>query len=210
VYLLSGLGADRRVFDFISLDYSEVHYVQWITPSQDETITGYARRLLPQITNDRPILIGVSFGGIMAVELAKLMDTEKVLIISSIKTRFDAPWRFKLSGMIRLNNVIPTTVFKMVNPFTYWLFGVATAQERKLLASIIEDTDVAFLRWAIGVILQWSNEEVLPNVVHVHGTRDRIFPIHTANFVVEGGGHLMIVSKAAEVDQIIKNVIVGA
>ena len=65
VYLLSGLGADKRVFEFLDLSDFKVNHIDWIEPIDNETIESYAQRLLIQITTDRPIIIGVSFGGII-------------------------------------------------------------------------------------------------------------------------------------------------
>jgi pimeloyl-ACP methyl ester carboxylesterase len=209
VYLLSGLGADSRVFDFLSFDYCHVRNLVWIAPEQHETIRSYAARLLQQITVKRPILVGVSFGGIIAIEIAKLVDIEKVVLISSVKTRFDIPRHFRLAGWMRLHRFVPAALFKMVNPVTYWFFGTTGASERELLKEIIKDTDIQFVEWAIASILTWTNEDMLDNLTHVHGTRDRIFPLRTAHFKVADGGHLMIVDKAHEVTRILRKTITG-
>ena len=208
MYLLSGLGADCRVFDFVAFDYCRVVNIAWISPEKSETIQEYARRLLAQITVKRPILVGVSFGGMMAIEIAKLVDTEKVLLISSVKTRFDLPAHFRLVGRLKLHRFFPVALFKMVNPITFWFFGATNAQECALLKEIIIDTDDQFLKWAVVRILTWTNEDVPDNLVHIHGTRDRIFPLRNAHIKVKDGGHLMIVSKAAEVSGVIKATIV--
>ena len=207
VYLISGLGADRRVFDYVCFDYCQVSHIEWVQPSGRESISTYAARLLGQIKTLRPILIGVSFGGMIAVEIAKQIETEKVVLISSVKTKFDLPRHFRAAGRLGFHRFLPVTLFKIVTPVTYWFFGTVSGEERKLLKSIISETDDRFLEWAVSCILNWRNEHVLPNLVHVHGTKDRIFPFRTAHFTVTDGGHLMIVNKAEELDGIIKRTI---
>lgn len=69
IYCVSGLGADERVFQKLKFQgYQPVH-ICWVEPNLEESIAEYAKRLTIQIKSERPILIGLSFGGIMAVEI---------------------------------------------------------------------------------------------------------------------------------------------
>jgi esterase/lipase len=45
----------------------------------------YAKRIAKKIKRENPVLIGVSFGGILVQEMAKHINTRKVIIISSVK-----------------------------------------------------------------------------------------------------------------------------
>lgn len=86
IYLISGLGADERMFQRLNFYNFEPVYLQWISPKKNESISDYAARLKSQITEEKPIIIGLSLGGMMAVEISKQIKTEKVVLISSIKT----------------------------------------------------------------------------------------------------------------------------
>ena len=85
LYLISGLGADKRVFDFLDLPGFKIHHIEWVEPGDHETVENYAKRLLNQIRTVKPILIGLSFGGLIAIEIGKLMETEKIILISSAR-----------------------------------------------------------------------------------------------------------------------------
>jgi pimeloyl-ACP methyl ester carboxylesterase len=207
IYLLSGLGADKRVFDFIELSPFNINHINWVDPLESEPIESYAKRLLAQVAVDRPILIGVSFGGMIAVEMSKHIEAEKVILISSAKTKFDIPIYFRIVGKLRLNRLVPTTPLKTVNPVMFWFFGTKTQMEKNLLRAIIKDTDKGFLRWAIDKIVNWKNTSVPENLVHIHGTADKILPLQTANHTISNGGHLMIVNKGTELSQLIKEVL---
>lgn len=207
IYLLSGLGADKRVFDFIDFSGFKVNHIDWVSPLENESIGNYARRLSERITTAKPILIGVSFGGMMAVEIAKLIETERIILISSAQTRFDIPPYFRIIGRLRLNKLIPPTFLKKVNWLTYWFFGTTTEKEKELLRAIINDTDKAFSIWAIDKIVTWRNTRRLNNLTHIHGTRDRILPSKTADLIVNDGGHLMIMNRGSELSALIKEVL---
>ncbi len=207
LFLLSGLGADKRVFDFLDFGENNAHHIIWINPQKNETIQEYATRLCNQIHVSNPILIGVSFGGIIAMEIGKIIKTEKIILISSARTKADIPLSFKLTGRLKLHYTIPPSFIANNNPVTNWLFGATTKSEKELLSSILKDTDVQFSNWAIDKIVGWDNADQLQNVTQIHGTKDKILPFREARYVIEGGEHLMIVNRADEVSQAIKNVL---
>jgi pimeloyl-ACP methyl ester carboxylesterase len=205
LFLLSGLGADKRVFDFLDFGEHNVHHIVWINPQKNETIQEYAKRLCNQIHISNPILIGVSFGGMIAMEIGKIIKTEKIILISSARTKKDIPLSFKLTGWLKLHYTISPSFMANNNPVTSWLFGATTSSEKELLSSILKDTDVQFSNWAIDTIGRWGNVDSLQNVTQIHGTKDKILPFKEAKFVIEGGEHLMIVNRADEVSSAIKN-----
>ena len=209
LYVFSGLGADERVFYKIDFSNYHVHFIKWITPQKNESMENYAQRLILQITDLKPILVGLSFGGMMAVEVAKHIDTEKIILISSAKCKKEIPYYFRLAGKMRLANIIPATALIRMNVFTNWFFSNRTPQDKKLLSAVLHDTDAIFLKWAILKIANWQNIIVPNNVYHIHGTVDRILPFKfiNCNHVIKGGAHLMIVSSAKEVNTIMRKAI---
>src|SRR5688572_18170241 len=95
IYLIPGVGANDKIFQNLDLSGYEVVHLNWPKHKKHEHIETYVRKLLPQIKKDtRPIFIGVSFGGIVAIELAKLLNPYKTIIISSIKTYHERPIKF--------------------------------------------------------------------------------------------------------------------
>jgi len=207
LYLLSGLGADKRVFDFLDLHGFKLIHIDWIKPLEDEKIESYAHRLLLQIKTSRPTMIGVSFGGIIAIEIAKQIEINKLILISSVKTKADIPFRYRLAGNLWMNKLIPAPLYRKANFVVYWLFGIRKKKEKELLKTIMDDADNDFVDWATNEIVTWENEKQVPNVVTIHGTADRIFPFKEADHKVEHGGHLMVVSKADEVSRILRSIL---
>jgi pimeloyl-ACP methyl ester carboxylesterase len=207
IYLLSGLGADKRVFDFLDLSNHKLNHINWIDPLPDESIDSYAQKLTAQILTSKPILIGVSFGGIIAIEIGKLIKTEKVILISSAVTRNDIPFYYRFVGLLKLHKIIPSAALKNVNAITYWFFGIRDQKEKELLRAIIKETDQHFLKWAIQKIVNWQNKETLKNVIHIHGTSDRILPVSKPDYKIQNGGHLMIVNKSHEVGELLNKLL---
>ncbi|HTN16794.1 MAG TPA: alpha/beta hydrolase [Chitinophagaceae bacterium] len=206
IYVFSGLGADERVFQLLEFPGYAVTFVQWIPPQTKETIQQYAARLLAQISSPKPILIGLSFGGLMAVEVAKQLDIEKVILIASVKTRNELPPYYRLIGKLRLHQIVPAGLLKRSTWITDWFFGAASTFDKAMLKQILKDTDPGFLKWAIDQVLNWTNQDKPQQFVHIHGSADRILPLRFVHYDynVQGGGHLMTLNKAEELNLLLQ------
>lgn len=208
IYIFSGLGVDQRVFDNIDFGNLDVEFIDWIEPLQNESLENYAKRISLTFNQAKPILIGLSFGGMIAVEISKILETKQIILIASAKTRNELPKVYQLAGRLKLNKLIPKSLFKKQNFITNWFFGLETKAEKKLLKRILNDTNPNFLSWAINEILNWKNEVKPKNSVHIHGNKDRIIPIQNVkvDFIIENGGHFMTVNKAEEIERLIKQI----
>ena len=98
IYLFSGLGADERVFQKLDFSNLQTTFIEWIEPLKNEGVENYVKRIIPQIKHPNPILIGLSFGGLIAIEVAKEITTEKVILIASAKNNKEIPFYFRLLG----------------------------------------------------------------------------------------------------------------
>lgn len=205
LYIFSGLGADQRVFQKLDFADFSTTFIEWIPPTEQESIEKYATRLLTQIDSPKPILIGLSFGGLMAVEIAKQTPTTQVILIASAKSEKEIPYYYRLAGRMSLHRILPSSILKHSNFITNWFFGAKSSFEKELLKQILADTDALFLKWAIDKVVRWTNRASVRNVFHIHGTYDRILPVRYVKCDVEidGGGHFMTLSHAEKLSEII-------
>src|SRR6266487_4519719 len=93
VYFISGLAADKRVFKHIQLPpgFEAVH-LDWISPQKDESLANYALRLADNINRNEPFaLVGLSFGGMLATEIAKRYHPAATILISSVPVSTQLP-----------------------------------------------------------------------------------------------------------------------
>lgn len=206
LYIFSGLGADERVFQRLDFFGFSTTFIKWIVPQDKETIENYATRLLDQIKTTKPTLIGLSFGGLIAVEVAKQIETEKVILIASAKTKKEIPFYYRFAGQLGLHKLLPTRLLKNSNFITNWFFGTTSNFEKQLLKQILIDTDPIFLNWAIDKVACWKNQTQTKNIFHIHGTSDRILPLSfvKCNSIIKNGGHLMTLNKAEVLNQILR------
>ena len=210
IYVLSGLGVDHRVFSDIDFGNVEVIHMPWLQPQKKETITGYAARLAALITDELPTLIGLSFGGVIAQEIARIIPCSKVILIASAKNPSELPAIYRLIGKTRLHQLVPGFAFTYSGPIVAWLFGARKENEKKLLTVILKETDPVFRSWAINTLLTWThNEPVLKHTISIHGSLDHIIPIRNivADFIVQGAGHFLTVSHAMEVSKLLQKIL---
>jgi len=205
IYILSGLGVDKRVFDHIDFHTKNIEFIDWIQPLKNESLAHYAKRMAAIIKEDDATLIGLSFGGILSVEISKIKKLKKIILIASAKTKYELPLFYRLIGKISLNKLLPNSILKIQNFITNWIFGLESESDKKLLKAILKDTDPVFLSWAINEIVNWKNTEYPKNYIHIHGDKDRIIPIRNVkkDYVIPNGGHFMTVNKAKEIEKII-------
>lgn len=210
IYCISGLGADHRIFEHLTLPSGfRLSHIPWISPGQEERIESYARRMAKQIRDPEPLLIGVSFGGMLSVEISKFLPVKKIILISSIKTNSEKPFYFRVAKNLRLNKMMNLKPYRFLEPIENYTLGAKSAEEKALAREYRENLNLNFSNWAIDQILHWQNDQYPKNIVHIHGSDDHVFPIRYVRptNIIKDGGHLMIMDKADEVSQIIEQIL---
>jgi len=202
LYGISGLGADKRVFQNLTIE-CELIPIDWIEPKKNETIEEYSIRLSRKInTTERFGIVGVSFGGLVAVEMSKKLNPVLTILISSAETNKELRAIYRIFGKSGLVNLIPTKLFDPPRGIANWIFG---AKNKQLLNQILDDTDLNFAKWAVRALVNWKNEERLINpILKIGGTHDKLIPPKDINTkLIEQGEHFMIVDRADEISGII-------
>jgi hypothetical protein len=137
----------------------------------------------------------------IASEMHSLLKTKQTFVISSATHYKALPWLFSLAGTLNLVRFIPRFLLKPNIHLIAFFFGT---KRKKLLKTIIEDTDLDFLRWGMYAITKWRKVEISPEIITIHGTKDLIIPKKgTKDYLVKNGGHFMIVDESLLVSTII-------
>jgi pimeloyl-ACP methyl ester carboxylesterase len=205
IYCISGLGANEKVFSRLQLPGYELVFLQWMKPEQNESIGSYAQRMATLITDQRPVLLGVSFGGMVAVEISKVIEVEKLVLVSSVTTRHNLPWWMRTAGALRLHRLIRPRPHPWLYPIENYFLGAAAKSEKKIANQFRQTVNDYFLQWSINEIVTWSNVTKPHKCIQIHGAADKLFPVRKSNasYHIEKGGHFMVYNRAAEVSNII-------
>lgn len=203
VYAISGLGADKRVFQYLNLN-CELIPIEWIKPEKGESIESYSLRLSKNIdTSEKFGILGVSFGGLVAVEMSKNLNPKLTILISSVEQRNELRSIYRIFGKLSLAKLIPKKLFDPPRFIANWLFKT---KEKELLNQILNDTDLSFTKWAVNELINWENTTKLKNrTLKIEGSHDKLIPPQKGanSYLIANGEHLMIVDRASEISAII-------
>ncbi len=207
IHCISGLGADQRVFTRLNIPGATLKPVPWADIDKHDEMACYAQKMAAQIP-DGPddVILGLSFGGMLASEIARVRPQQKVIIISSAKAPGEVEMPGKFLQFIVHKGLLPIGLAPLGGKQIAERFGAETPEDRALIQSILEETDGHFARCAFRAIIDWQSAVQPPaGLVHIHGTADEIIPptrIHPTHWI-EGGGHIMIYNRAEEVSALI-------
>ena len=178
-------------------------------PEPDETIQHYTERMRAGIAEENPILMGLSFGGMICTEIAKQIPVSKIIIISSIKSSKELPWWMKTAATLKLNKIVPLKSTRLTQPIQNKMLGIQSEEEKTLVASLRREVDLPYTNWAVNQAINWKNEWHHPNIYHIHGDNDHMFPIKNikADYTIKDGGHFMIMNRATEVSTCINDIL---
>lgn len=199
VYFIPGLAANKEIFKNISLSEEtfDVHYLEWIIPKKKEPIADYAKRMAEKITENNVVLVGVSFGGVVAQEMAAFLHVRKLIIISSVKSKNELPLRLALARKTLAYKLIPTRKILNTSDLTKFAIGEKSRKRLQLYQEFLSVRNAEYLDWAIENMVCWDRKEASKDVVHIHGDADLVFPIEKIKncIVVKGGTHIMILNR---------------
>ncbi|MDB5156903.1 MAG: alpha/beta fold hydrolase [Mucilaginibacter sp.] len=210
IFLIAGLGADTRIYNNIDLGDNEVVPVDWIEPNKSDTLTTYAQKLIHQyFITANSIVIGNSLGGMLAIEIAKQVKLNKVILISSIKTVNEAPWYFKFFKVVPLQHLLPGGLLVNLGTLIKPIFGHMNTGDAWLFNDMLKKSSPKFIKWAVNAVLDWKNETIPANVYHIVGDSDNVFNYKRINnaTVIKGGTHIMIFDKAKQINKLLKDIL---
>jgi pimeloyl-ACP methyl ester carboxylesterase len=201
--MLPGLGADERLFEPQRAVLPRLEVPPWLPHDEDETLADYGRRMAATVDPTEPFYLGgVSFGGMVAQEMARHLRPRAILLIASCR-RGDAIAQH-LKYFVRFADLFPERVFEQgLSPAFASKFGRLDPQEEELLEQMFASVLPRFVRWGIAAITAWPGVEGLDvPIFHIHGSDDEWIPLKSVqpDQVIRGGGHLINLTHAAEVN----------
>jgi pimeloyl-ACP methyl ester carboxylesterase len=213
VYFMPGLAASSSIFERIALpvDGFEMILLEWELPLNNESLSEYAERISKKITHENPVLIGVSFGGILVQEMAQFLELRKLIIVSSVKSNTELPRRMKIAKTTLAYKLVPTGLLQDVEKLVKYAFGDVMKQRLKLYEQFLHLRNKEYLDWAIEQVVCWERIKIDTNVIHIHGDADEVFPSkNIKSFInVKGGTHLMILNRFRWFNQNLPKIILG-
>jgi pimeloyl-ACP methyl ester carboxylesterase len=205
--LLPGLGADQRLLEPQRQEFPQLVVPPWIPPRADELLPDYAARMAGTVrpARDVPLILGgVSFGGMLAYEMAAHLKPDAVVLIASCRKRQSL--RPVWHAARRLLPLVPVRAWDLAKllagPVVRLRVGVPAAR-RDLAVTMFKQSDSHFMHWVLQAILRWQPSRLQGiRVCQIHGGRDLLIPARRveADEVIPDGGHLINITHARKVN----------
>jgi pimeloyl-ACP methyl ester carboxylesterase len=210
VYFITGLGASIRSFHFLDVSFCKAVLIELPAIARGEKLENYAMKVRKLIPEEHPTVVGLSFGGMLAVEMAKQDPLMQAIIISSIRSSREFPGYLRAGIYLPLYRWMPGSWQKQCKNIFQGIIGRTKGEAYKQVQDLIlKESNPKVTSAIIDMVLRWKSDTIPPNIIHIHGTADRTLPYRkvTADHTIEGGTHLMIMDRAEEISVILKQVI---
>lgn len=200
IYCMPGMAASTAIFEHIKLpkDSFQIHLLEWDVTDFSMSLSDYAKHMCSQIKHKRPLLMGVSLGGLLVQEMAHFIAVEKIIIISSIKTRFELPKKMIFARYTKVHKLLPTGLINNMELLAKYAFGETVTKRLALYERYLSVRDKAYIDWCIDQLVNWQQQEAPKNLIHIHGEKDTVFSIMNIKdcIPVKNGTHTMIIHRA--------------
>ncbi len=211
IYLISGLGSDAAIFKNLTFSKEvNIHYLDWIPPKAKESLRTYALRMAEAINRSVPFaIIGLSFGGMLATEMATVLHPQLTVLVSSVPTKLQLPWYYRVFERMRINKLIPVFKPKTAPRFIASFFGVETRDDYECFQQLLKRANPRFTKWAIDSILKWDRTDIPAGLIRIHGGKDKVLPLGNdkVDYLIRDGSHFMIFNRADEISKILGTLI---
>jgi pimeloyl-ACP methyl ester carboxylesterase len=196
---MPGMSANSLIFEKIKFPQNfSLHYLEWIDPYIYESLEDYAKRFSKLIIHKNPVLIGVSFGGILVQEVSKIIKVSKLVIISSVKSNSELPTHMKFGKATKSYKLLPVKWLNDFESLISFVLGPKVKRRVELYRKYLSVRDENYLNWSIREMIEWKQSVPIKNIIHIHGSKDLILPpIFLKDYIeLPHGDHAMILKRA--------------
>jgi pimeloyl-ACP methyl ester carboxylesterase len=207
--LFSGLGVSPELCrPQLSLP-ARVEVIPWIDPGGTGSIGEYAHRMAATIDPIGPLyLAGISFGAMVALELAALLGARGVFIIAGCRSGRQLSPLVRLA--CRMTHGLPEPIFRALlrgAPMLVRLAGRPDRMQRRFLLELVRTSLPWLMQWGCFAMAEWSDPPATCPIHQIHGSEDWMVPLAglspPPDQVIPGGGHIINLTHAEIVNDFI-------
>jgi pimeloyl-ACP methyl ester carboxylesterase len=193
-YILPGLGGTNAMYGAAWRALPDTLFPDWPRMPGEITLRTIARAVIDANGIRKSDQIGgSSLGGIVAIEIARILKSERIILIGSARER-------KEINHFLLN----LTPLSQVTPFGF--FQIVAGKTTGPLGRMFAGNASRFLREACRGLATWSGMgDLRVDVLRMHGSRDHVIRCPKEGFIIPGAGHFVAMTHAPECVEIVKS-----
>jgi len=205
--MIPGQGSDTRLFKHLQIEGYDTIGINYLIPEKNEGMNAFARRMAAEIdTTENFALLGVSLGGMLAMEMSSFINPDQIILISSAKNENEIPAMYKVFRKVPINKIIGGRFLKFCTVLFQPVYEPLGKEDQILWRSMIKEKDPKFMRRATDCIVNWEGNSYKDlEVLHIHGSKDRTLPIKNVgeHYCIEDGTHIMTLTEAKQISEVI-------
>ena len=208
VYLIPGMGADHRLYERVRIEHGNVHFLNWKPHGKSRTLAEYSEIMASYVTTQNNVIVGSSMGGMMAVELSRIVKPLSTILLSAPTGWHEFPPLLRAVHRTRIQHVLSPKQVLSVSWLADTFMGFKDDNHRVLFYEMLRGNGKEFMHFSVKAILDWRNTEPpRGDYIQIVGSKDKLFKTHRMNnpIVLEGSGHFTTFEKANELTVIINN-----
>lgn len=199
------------MFKNISVPGYELKVLEWPAPEEGGSLKDYARKFLDQIDQSKPVdLLGVSFGGMLCVEISEMILVNKVFLVSSLKNISEFPLLLKTIKHFPIYKTLPDHLICSLAKTKRKFIGFEKSFE-PIFLDMLKRMPKNYFSRCIDYILHWDRKTNNSKLIHIHGTSDKLLTCKTIKdyYPIKNGSHVMVLTHAVEINAILNKELNG-
>jgi pimeloyl-ACP methyl ester carboxylesterase len=194
-FILPGMGASASMYNALRRTVAfEINFINWPDYRCEKTYADVARRVITEHgISDGDIVGGSSLGGMIALEMAEIVNPKAIILLGSAVTSKEV--QNLLAIIAPLVSITPISVIQ-----------VLVGKNKNLVSSMFANTNPEFIRAMCTYLSSWAGYQgSLEKVFRLHGKKDLIIPCPTTGCdIVEEAGHLIAMTNVVETTAFLK------
>ena len=209
IIYISGIGADGRAFTKLDIQGEYEHvYTHWISFNASDSLESYVTRFIETYAiTPQDVLVGLSFGGLIAQKISELVGNSKVVLVCSFRSKRDLRPLWHLCLRWKLYWLFPTFQIPLITPIVTISLNARSRESRQTTTAMLKDSDFRFIRWALKEIaVNDLSDTFKESFLILNGTRDLLVRTWQAKLtsIIKGGSHFMVFDRADQITPIIQ------
>ena len=210
-FFISGLGADEKAFQELGDFGTTKIMIEWMANLPDESLYDYAKMMIDKYgIEQEDIVVGLSFGGLVAQQIAEIIKPDFIILISSFRTKDDLKIHFSSGLKMKLHKLMPEMKSELIGSMVATYLNSGSKISVPVLKEMVMSTDMKLMKWSLEKIYE-QDVILAPDILKysIIGDKDKVVKpwIIETTFIVEDGSHFMVFDKAKEVTKIISSII---
>ena len=215
--LLPGLGSTAAVFDRQRKAFGDrLETPDFIPHQHGESVAAYAQRWARQLSrpgDKRPVFLGgVSFGGMLAQEMAMYLEPKPRVVMLIASTREPEQVTGVMQFAELMGRYVPTGSVTPALKALKLAFAMRDGLDddgKKILLSAADQVDPAMTKWGASAAVGWSGFEPpagYPPITQIHSRRDWVIkpPAEAPGVhLVEGYSHQLLMCSRTTINRFI-------